>query len=730
MSFFLDFLSSLINKVTNSHSTAPEPPTSSSSEPPNSSSYKTRPSSSTPSSSRESLPSIYGGPSPSNIYQPSYSLKPATSLSEPPQSSSKPTPKSQIIFSSKPSSSQSFPASPSSLRTSLLSTNGGPSPSIYQPSNTIKAAVSSSEPPQSSSKPAPKPQTVSSSSKPSSSQSFPASPSSSRTSLPSFNGGPSPSIYQPSSTLKPATSSSEPPQFSSKPAPKPQTISSSFKPSSTQSFPVSPSSSRTSLPSFDGDPFPSPKPSSQKLPPIFKPIIREASPNGANLEGKANYLWVDKGSLPLYMIPEDMKDLIKKDIVPDVLRKPLSPLTYKDYFAALLYAEEYYYEKWSNFEMKNVTLEFQKAKISKKRNKHEHVNQSNEEDDKIFVQFEIDSIPENRPFLLSRDLVYARPSGSNDNPFQGVIFRLLRSSLVLVEFEDDFYLQHYSTREYDISFSFNRVCLKRAHQALNAVSDNLLENFLFPDSKSVLSDTDLSSQFVKYHSDKPSPISQILSTRGSPPYLIAGPLCVPERKAYSRSNEPSNTGKVIWEAVVKIYNSSPGSRILISAPSNSACDVLMRCLRKYIPDSQMFRANAAFREKEDVPDDILASCLFKQECFACPSLHELQNFRVIFSTFMSCFRLHNEGIASGHFSHIFLVDASSAIEPEALITLANFAHENTAVIVTGQPGNSSRWIRSEIGRKKGLKISYFERLCECRTYRTLNPKLFANLDQP
>ena len=55
-------------------------------------------------------------------------------------------------------------------------------------------------------------------------------------------------------------------------------------------------------------------------------------------------MWVDKDSLHLYMIPEDMKELIKKDIVPDVLKKPLSPLNYKDYFAALLYAEDYYYE--------------------------------------------------------------------------------------------------------------------------------------------------------------------------------------------------------------------------------------------------------------------------------------------------------------------------------------------------------------------------------------------------
>lgn len=48
--------------------------------------------------------------------------------------------------------------------------------------------------------------------------------------------------------------------------------------------------------------------------------------------------------MPIFTIPEDIKGLIKNDIVPKVLDQPLSPMTYKDYFAALLYAEEFYLE--------------------------------------------------------------------------------------------------------------------------------------------------------------------------------------------------------------------------------------------------------------------------------------------------------------------------------------------------------------------------------------------------
>ena len=68
--------------------------------------------------------------------------------------------------------------------------------------------------------------------------------------------------------------------------------------------------------------------------------------------------------------------------------------------------------------MENVTLKLEEAALHKKSKKSKHPKGSFEEDDKIFVEFEIDSIPEKRPFLLSRDMVYARPSDKTVEPFQ------------------------------------------------------------------------------------------------------------------------------------------------------------------------------------------------------------------------------------------------------------------------------------------------------------------------
>lgn len=60
--------------------------------------------------------------------------------------------------------------------------------------------------------------------------------------------------------------------------------------------------------------------------------------------------------------------------------------------------------------MQNVELEFHDATI--------HTWWKKKKNDKILVVFEIDSVPERRPFLLSRDIVYARPSGRTVQPFE------------------------------------------------------------------------------------------------------------------------------------------------------------------------------------------------------------------------------------------------------------------------------------------------------------------------
>ncbi|KAB2043416.1 hypothetical protein ES319_D01G015500v1 [Gossypium barbadense] len=469
---------------------------------------------------------------------------------------------------------------------------------------------------------------------------------------------------------------------------------------------------------------PSPKPSSSssKPCPSLKPTLSEL--------GKGKYKAVyPKDALPIYMIPKDIEDLIKRDIVP---------------------------EKWGSFALENVSMELHSATIYQKSGGNKHSKASEKMDDKTFAVFKVDSLSNTQPFLLSRDsqpyskipCVWRIFGGYYMSGYAfyidiehwyfkknvgGVIYRVVKSTSILVEFGEEFHSQHDSTCRYNISFSFNRVCLKRAHQAIAAASASLIGKFLFPNSFSQhpMHNSEYYNLYDRnLNLDEKSAVHRILNIQGPPPFLVKGPLCTTfNGNSESISKQLSRTGLVVKEAVLQTYRRHPQSKILVCAPINSTCDVLTRSLKIDIPASDIFRANAAFREIEGVPIDILPSCLYKRdaECFSCPSLHKLREFRVIFSTFASSYRLYNAGISAGHFSHIFLVDASSATEPETLVALANFADDSTTVIVTGAPGNRSSTVRSDIARQKGLRISYFERLYKLSPFKNDDPMFIAQL---
>ncbi|KAF3322320.1 putative RNA helicase SDE3 [Carex littledalei] len=422
---------------------------------------------------------------------------------------------------------------------------------------------------------------------------------------------------------------------------------------------------------------------------------------------------VGKGGTQRYEIPKNIEEMIKNDIVPPVLKMPLSPDTYADYFAALLYAEDFYCEKWSDYLLEDVVLKLREKKspgLQDQSDKKKSKKGSNSKTQKNypFVAFEINKVNQRRPFLLSRDHVHLRPVGKGIDfePFHGVLFRVERGT-ILAEFKDDFYNQHKPSKRYDVSFSFNRVCLKRAHRAVSAAASPLLSKILFPNI------TSLPTQ-----GGKVSPMDQILNHKLAPiPYLIV----------YKGLPPSFTVTSLIKNIVLKIYESCKESRILICAPKNSICDDFVRLIMEKVCESDIFRANAAFREKEEVPDDIMPACIFRRECFTCPPLDELQHFRIITSTFVSTFRLYNAGLKAGHFSHIFLLDASSAIEPETIVALVDLVSEETVVVVTGSVQDRPKWVRSDIGRNHGLKESFFERLRMSEPYWSDNPLLITDI---
>ncbi|RRT78443.1 hypothetical protein B296_00002808 [Ensete ventricosum] len=405
-----------------------------------------------------------------------------------------------------------------------------------------------------------------------------------------------------------------------------------------------------------------------------------------------------KRTTPRYDIPEHLQVMIERDIVPPVLKMPLSPQNYAEYFTTLLYAEDYEQEVLSyDVFGKHILplLSFACSFCIR--------NSDSERNTGLFTYF--------------------------CSWYQGVIFRVVKSTTVLAEFDRDFHKQHSPAKKYDVSFSFNRVCLKRSHVAVSAAADPLLCKILFPDptppthsSCSPISQASLSINGT---------VKRIQNLEGLGPYLIEGPLIIDHRpfRDMEAESDLSITGRIIREAIVRIYRASSGCRILVCSPRNKTCDALMQSLFDEIPETKLFRAYAAFRDCELVPEDIMPTCMYEGECFVCPPPDELRQFAVVASTFMSTFRLHNAGIKADHFTHIFLVDASSAMEPEAAVALASLVSEKTVIVITGSSTDVPVWVRSGMARRKnGLKRSLFHRLLERQPYCNIDPKYITILD--
>ncbi|XP_042395215.1 probable RNA helicase SDE3 [Zingiber officinale] len=457
---------------------------------------------------------------------------------------------------------------------------------------------------------------------------------------------------------------------------------------------------------------------------IFKDYSSDSSSSTTPHSSEASPFSKKRTLAERYEIPEDIEELIKIDMLPAMM--PLNPHGYADYFRILLYAEDYELEKWSEYLLEGVTLELREKKDSKIHNLRETSKTKNRRNDQhSFVAFEIEAVRE-RPYLLSRDFVFVQPSDQiSAERFKGVIVCVVKSRTVLVEFGRDFHKQHSSTKKYNVSFSFNRVCLKRSHIAISAATNPLLCKILFPNPKGITdyasSDGNMVSPTIQSSIKHYHVIRRILNCKGLVPYLIEGPL------AYE-FGELTATGKFIQEAVIQIHRNVVSSKILICTPRNMTCDALMRSLLDEIPKTKLFRANATFRDMELVPDDIMPTCLFKGECFTCPPVDRLREFNIVSSTYMSSFRLHNAGIEANHFSHIFLVDASSSMEPEAIVALANLVCEKTVIVITGSMNDFPRWVRSEIGRRRnGLRRSLFHRLMEIEPYSSIDSKHAASI---
>ncbi|GAY54155.1 putative RNA helicase SDE3 [Citrus sinensis] len=395
--------------------------------------------------------------------------------------------------------------------------------------------------------------------------------------------------------------------------------------------------------------------------------------------------------LPEFPIPNDVRESLANKILPQFLVEGLVRKNYFSFFSTLLVMEELRLEEDMRcHSMECVTM----------RRKGTHL-----------LALDVPGLAERRPSLVHGDFVFVKLAAANADAkkvHRGSIYRV-EADEVILKFDKEFHTQHRNGSLYDVSFTYNRINMRRMYQAVQA-AENLEPNLLFP-SQSTKRRSIKAAPFVPFNSlneEQTRSVEIILGCKGAPPYVIYG---------------PPGTGKTMTlvEAILQVYSTREHSRILVCAASNSAADHMLERLISNevagIKENEILRLNATSRPYEDVPTDFIRFCFFEESIFKCPPREALGRYRIIISTYMSSSLLNANGIKRGNFSHIFLDEAGQASEPESMIPIANLCTKQTVVVLAGDPKQLGPVICSKDAETFGLGKSYLERLCECEFYR-------------
>ena len=206
---------------------------------------------------------------------------------------------------------------------------------------------------------------------------------------------------------------------------------------------------------------------------------------------------------------------------------------------------------------------------------------------------------------------------------------------------------------------------------------------------------------------------------------------------------PPGTGKTLTmvEAVVQILATDPTARILCTGPSDSSADTFAERLvavgkeghviSDRLTRTKLCRINSPQRlgGMAAVKAELLPYCPMQDGQFIVPSADELAEFDVVVSTCAGAGLLQTAAVvemgregwnaererpgSAFSFSHIFIDEASQAMEPESLVAIA-LGGESTCVVMAGDHKQLGVSVRSLAAGQ--LELSMMERLISLPHY--------------
>ncbi|TPX55825.1 hypothetical protein PhCBS80983_g04989 [Powellomyces hirtus] len=201
--------------------------------------------------------------------------------------------------------------------------------------------------------------------------------------------------------------------------------------------------------------------------------------------------------------------------------------------------------------------------------------------------------------------------------------------------------------------------------------------------------------------------------------------------------------KTATEFVRQTIAMHPHARIIVAAPSNSACDTITRRLAKHVSRDEMVRINhPEHRLSDEVHPDIKDYCYtVKNDMYEIPPLDALLKKRIIVVTCNDAGYLLSLGLSNKdlrelcpadkaaphslyHWTHLVVDEAGQATEPETLLAMSLLVDSTPAitrqakVVLCGDPNQLGPIIHSQPARARNLHTSLLERLTTtCAMYR-------------
>ena len=277
---------------------------------------------------------------------------------------------------------------------------------------------------------------------------------------------------------------------------------------------------------------------------------------------------------------------------------------------------------------------------------------------------------------------------------------------------------------FDVRFTVGRFPLRNMHRAVSLATDNMLRTLfpavdMLPATQTALPQIRCYNQLIERNEKQMMAVRHIVAGSSGPvPYVVFG---------------PPGTGKTVTmvEAIKQVAKMSGGCRILATAPSNTAADLLTERLMGHIVKKDILRMHAPSRLMSSIPARVKEVSNISGDRYTFPSMENLQGFKVIVTTLVTAGKLASAQFPPDHFTHIFIDEAGQAQEPETAIAMTGLLRGTRGrVVMAGDPKQLGPVIRSSLAVRHGLNISLLERLMDLSMYQMQSQfEQFGGYDQ-